>query len=218
MAKKKRLIGISLILALLIGCATSPPLRPVLREDIKVPAGTIERNQFSGIRYPFKISAPPNWNMSTEFPDFLSELGYDKPSAGQKEQTELYIFNPITKSNIQIDLTPANPYSEFSQQLQEIRVTKVTNSFIEELRQDYGKDLRVDEGPTEAISLKGVQYVAKKFVTYTVHGLKREQGWIYAFTEPHHIFILYVILEKEGSNDRQDMDKILDSFEFISQK
>jgi len=216
MAKKKSLIGISLILALLIGCATSPPLRPVLREDIKVPAGTIERNQFSGIRYSFKISAPPNWKMSTEPPDFLSELGYDKPSAEQKEQTELYIFNPITKSNIQIDLTPANPYSEFSQQLQESRVTRVTNSLVEELRQDYGKDLRVDEGPTEAISLKGVQYAAKKYVSYTVDGVKREQGWIYAFTEPYQIFILYMLLEKEGSSDRQDMDKILGSFEVFS--
>jgi hypothetical protein len=216
MAKKKSLIGIFLILALLMGCATSPPLRPVLREDFKVPAGTIERNQFSGIRYPFKISVPPNWKMSTEFPDFLSELGYYKPSIEEKEQTELYIFNPVTKSNIQIDLTPANPYSEFSQQLQESRVTRLTSSLVEELHQDYGKDLPVDEGPTEAISLKGVQYAAKKYVTYTVQGVKREQGWIYGFTEPYQIFILYMILGREGVNDRQDMSKILDSFEVIS--
>jgi hypothetical protein len=45
--------------------------------------------------------------------------------------------------------------------------------------------------------------------------MKREQGWIYGFTEPYQLFILYMILEKEGSNDRQDMAKILESFQFI---
>jgi hypothetical protein len=55
-------------------------------------------------------------------------------------------------------------------------------------------------------------------VTYTLKGLKREQGWIYGFTEPYQIFILYMILEKEGANDRQDLKKILDSFEFMTKK
>jgi hypothetical protein len=32
------------------------------------------------------------------------------------------------------------------------------------------------------------------------------------------MFVLYMILEKEGANDREDMKKIFDSFEFISQK
>jgi hypothetical protein len=55
-------------------------------------------------------------------------------------------------------------------------------------------------------------------VTYTIKGVKREQGWIYGFTEPYQIFILYMILEKEGANDRQDLKKILDSFEVIPKK
>ncbi len=70
-------------------------------------------------------------------------------------------------------------------------------------------------GPTEAFPLKGVQYAAKKFVTYTVNGAKREQTWIYGFTEPHQVLILYTILEgdrEDGSKDRQDMKQILDSF------
>jgi hypothetical protein len=36
-------------------------------------------------------------------------------------------------------------------------------------------------------------------VTYIYKGVKREQGWIYGFTEPYQIFILYSIFEKEGT-------------------
>jgi hypothetical protein len=64
--------------------------------------------------------------------------------------------------------------------------------------------------------LKGVPYAAKKYATFTLKGVKREQGWIYAFAEPYQIFILYMVLEKEGMNDRQDIKSILDSFEVIS--
>lgn len=217
MAIKKSIIAICFILALLMGCA-GVPIRPALKEDLKVPSGKIEGNQFTGIRYPFNVSAPSNWKMTTEFPDFLEELGYDKPGPQDKEQTELYVFNPETKSNVQFDLTPAGPYSEFSQELQERRATNVTGGLVEELQEDYGKDLRVEVGPTEAVSLKGVQFAAKKYVTYTVKGAKREQGWIYGFSEPYQIFVLYMILEKEGVDDRQDLKMILDSFEVISKK
>jgi hypothetical protein len=65
---------------------------------------------------------------------------------------------------------------------------------------------------------QGVRYAAKKYETYIYKGVKREQGWIYGFTEPYQIFILYSIFEKEGVNDRVDLKKILDSFEFISKK
>ena len=73
----------------------------------------------------------------------------------------------------------------------------------------------METGPTEAMSLTGVQYAAKKYVTYTLKGVKREQGWIYGFSEPYQIFILYLIVEKPGSNDRQDLKTILDSFEVL---
>jgi len=29
----------------------------------------------------------------------------------------------------------------------------------------------------------------------------RQQGWVYAFAEPYQIFILYLVLEKDGKND-----------------
>ena len=71
---------------------------------------------------------------------------------------------------------------------------------------------------SEAVSLKGVQYAAKKYVTYTVNGVKREQGWMYGFTEPYQIFILYMMFDKEGAKDRQDMRSILNSFELVMSK
>jgi hypothetical protein len=196
---------------ILVGCAGLS-----VHDDLKIPAGKIEGDQFTGIRYPFRVSVPPNWKMATEFPDFLKEMGYDEPGGFDKEVTELYMFNPSTRSSIQIDFTPASRYSTFSQEKIETLTTAAAGSFKEELEQDYGKDIKVEIAPTTPFTLKGVSFAAKKYATYTFHGVKREQGWIYAFTEPYQIFILYMLLEKEGSNDRQDMTKILDSFEFIS--
>jgi hypothetical protein len=211
---KKTLFAIIVLLVLLVGCA-GVPVRPALKEDISIPSGKIEGNQFTGIRYLFNVSVPPHWKMTTEFPDFLEELGYDKPSPMDKEQTELYVYNPETKSNIQFDFTPAGRYATFSQHKIEWLVTAATSSLQEEVEKDYGKDVKVEVGPTEPTSLKGVQFAAKKYVSYTAKGLKREQGWIYGFTEPYQIFILYMIVEREGANDRQDLKKILDSFEVV---
>jgi len=94
----------------------------------------------------------------------------------------------------------------------------VTEGVISEFKQDYGKDLRVETNPTEPISLKGVQYAAKKSVIFTLNGVMREQGWIYAFTEPYQIFILFVLFEKKETNDRADLKTILDSFEVMPKK
>ena len=135
-----------------------------------------------------------------------------------KEWTELYVYHPGTKSSIQFDLTPAGRYATFNQAKIDWLVTAATDSLKSEIEKDYGKDVKVEVGPTEPISLKGVQFAARKYATYTARGLKREQGWIYGFTEPYQIFILYMLLEKEGTNDRQDLKKILDSFEVISKK
>ncbi len=84
--------------------------------------------------------------------------------------------------------------------------------------QDLGKDLKTAVGPMERPALKGVPYAAKKYVTYTAKGVKREQGWIYAFAEPYQIFILYMILDKEGKNDHEAFKAILDSFEYLPKK
>lgn len=214
----KKSILIILLLTLLIGCATTVPVRPALKEDLKVPAGRIEGNRFFGMRYPFHLSVPPHWKMTMEFPDFLEELGYDKPSPMDKEQTELYVYNPETKSSIQFDFTPAGRYSTFSQGSVERLTTMATSSLKDEIEKDYGKGTQVEVGPTEPFPLKGAQFAAKKYATYTVRGLKREQGWIYGFTEPYQFFILYMIFEKDGANDRRDMKNILDSFEVIQKR
>ncbi|MBM4307588.1 MAG: hypothetical protein FJ123_12745 [Deltaproteobacteria bacterium] len=210
---KTRLLVVFLFIFLLSGCASV-----VIHDDLKVPVGTVEGNQFTGIRYPFKITTLSHWKMATEFPEFLKEYGYDAPGPTDKEVTELYVFNPATQSSLQIDLTPASQKAKFSQEKMEGLVTAATGGFKQELEEEHGKGIEVVVGPTEPIILKGVQYAAKKYGTYTIKGVKREQGWIYGFAEPYQLFILYMVVEKEGSKDREDMKKILDSFEVFPKK
>lgn len=217
MFRNRNLFLIILFFILLVGCAGTP-VRPALKENLTIPPGKIEENQFAGIRYPFNVSAPPNWKMTMEFPDFLEELGYDKPSPMDREQTELYLYNPETKSSIQFDFTPAGRYSTFTQEFMERLTTIATGSLKGEVEKDYGNNIDVRVGPTEPVSLKGVQFAAQKSVTYIAKGLTRKQGWIYGFTEPYQIFVLYMILEKESASDHEELKRILDSFEFIHKK
>ena len=202
----------------LSGCA-GIPVRRALQENINVSPGRVEGNQFTGIRYTFNVSVPAHWKVTTEFPDFLEQLGYDKPFSTDKEQTELYAYNPETKSNINFDFTPTGRYARFNQKRIELLTSMATESLKAELDKEFGKGVvKPDVFPAEPISLKGVQYAAKKYATYTAKGQKREQGWIYGFTEPYQIFIIYSIFEKEMASDRQDLKKILDSFEYITKK
>ncbi len=214
MEYRKNPLFLFLLFLLLVGCA-GVPVREAVRVDLTVPVGKIEGNQFIGIRYPFNVSAPQGWKVTTEIPSFMEELGYEKPGL---EESEVFIFNPVTQSNIQIDFTPAGRYVTFNQEKIEWLATAATGSFKEELQEEHGKNIQVDIAPTTPISLKGVQFGAKKYATYSIKGVKREQGWIYGFTEPYQLFILYMILEKEGTKDRQDLRKIFDSFEFIPKK
>jgi len=210
---KRRLLALFLLILFLSGCASIP-----IHDDLSLQPGKVEGNQFEGIRYPFKVSIPSNWKMSMEFPEFLKGLGYDEPGPSDKEVTELYIFNPSTQSTILIDFTPVSKKARFSQEKMEALVTAATGGFKKELEEEHGKGIEVMVGPTEPFTLKGVQYAAKKYGIYTGKGIKREQGWIYGFTEPYQLFILYVIIDKEGINDREDMKRILDSFEVILKK
>ncbi|MBP1697984.1 MAG: hypothetical protein H6Q41_3172 [Deltaproteobacteria bacterium] len=202
----------------LFGCA-GIPVRRALQENINVSPGRVEGNQFTGIRYSFNVSVPGHWKVTTEFPDFLEQLGYDRPFSTDKEQTEVYAYNPATKSNINFDFTPTGRYARFNQKKIEILTSMATESMKAELDKEFGKGVvKPDVYPTEPISLKGVQYAAKKYATYTAKGQKREQGWIYGFTEPYQIFIIYSIFEKTMASDRQDLKKILDSFEYVIKK
>jgi hypothetical protein len=212
----KKLLLAALVLVVLSGCAgvRNLPVREAMQEDHSIPAGKIEGNRFVGIRYPFTVTVPPGWKMSLDFPDPLKDLGYEPNEASEKEWTELYTLNPSTASNVQFDLTPAGRYSTFSQQSIEMLVTKATDSLKGELEKDMGipsKELEV--GPTTPFTLKGVSFAAQKYVTYTYKGVKREQGWIYGFSEPYQVFVLYMILDKPGSNDREAVEAILRSFE-----
>ena len=210
-------ISVFILFTLLLAGCMGPPVREAFKPDMSVPVGTIEGNRFVGIRYPFKITAPPSWKVTMEIPDFMESLGYEKDGL---EESQLFLFNPATQSNLQIDFTPAGRYSKFSQESIEWITTAAMGSFKEELEQDYGKGINVEYAPTTPYSLKGVPYSAKKFATYTLKGEKREQGWIYGFSEPFQLFILYMIVEKEGTagRDREALKEILDSFEVVSKK
>jgi len=209
MAMKKTL-SLVLLFVLLAGC-TGIPARKEVKVDLNLPVGNIERNQLSGIRYPFKVSAPPNWEVATKFPAFMEDLGFALEGL---EESEVFVYNPSTRSNLQIDIVGAGRYARFNQKVMEWLVgTAATSSFKEEFEKDYGKGAQFELGPTTSYSLKGVQYAARKYASYTQKGLRWTHGWIYGFSEPYQIFIIYMILEKEGTTDHQDIEKILNSFE-----
>ncbi|MCX8118611.1 MAG: hypothetical protein N3G78_11835, partial [Desulfobacterota bacterium] len=191
------------------------PVREPIKEDLSLPVGKVENDRFTGIRFPFNVTAPTGWKIATQFPPFMLELGYEKEGL---EESEVFIYNPLTQSNIQFDFTPAGRYSRFSQEKMENLVTAAAGGFKKELEGEHGKGIEVSFGPTEPVRLKGVQYAAKKSATYHVKGIKREQGWIYGFAEPYQIFILFMIVEKEGSKDREDLKAILESFEVFPDK
>ncbi|MGQ9695190.1 MAG: hypothetical protein ACUVWV_10645, partial [Thermodesulfobacteriota bacterium] len=197
---------------LLYGCAALP-IREDIKVDLNLPVGKLEGSKFVGIRFPFIVETPPDWKITTQIPDFMQSLGYEKPGL---EESELFIFNPHSFSNLQIDFAPAGRYSKFDQKSIEWLTNAALGSLKQELEQEYGKGIEIKEGPLEKPQLKGVQFAGQKYVTYNVKGNKREQGWVYGFSEPYQIFILYMILEKEGFNDRDQIKKILDSFEVFS--
>jgi len=203
-----------LILAFLAGCAGTP-VRDAVKVDLKLPVGTIEGNQFTGARFPFKVSAPPGWKISMEYPKFMIDLGYHKEGL---EESEVFLFNPQTQSNLQIDFTPAGRYATFDQGKMENLVNSVTGEVEDEVKEHFGKEVKVTHGPTAAVPLKGVPFAAKKSSAFRVKGETREQGWIYAFTEPYQIFILYLVMEREGADDRKAIKEILDSFEYMPGK
>ena len=212
---KKNLTMIFLITLLIGGCA-GIPVRKEIKVDLSLPVGKIEGNTFQGIRYPFRVSLPSsNWKFSVDFPDFMEGLGFKRPGL---EESQLFIINATTRSNIQVDLVPAGRTVRFSQKLIETLTRSVAGGLVEELKMDHGRDFPVEVGPTTPYSLKGVPYAAHRSASYKVGEIKTVHGWVYGFAEPYQIFIIYMVLEKEGFDDLRDIMNILNSFEVISRK
>ena len=213
--KKSSRIAIGIMFFLfLVGCA-GPVVRDATKVDMSLPVGQMQGNQFVGIRYPFKLTVLPGWQASSEYPNFMLQLGFDKEGL---EDSQVFVFNPETQSNLQIDFSPAGRHAKFNQKNIEWLTTTAEGSFKEEFEKEFGKGGRFTISSTQPYSLKGVPYAAKNFATYSRKGMKTEHGWIYAFAEPYQIFIIYMVLEKEGKNDHQDMKAIIDSFEYIGKK
>jgi hypothetical protein len=211
----KRNLFISLIFLLIIGCA-GIPVRDEVRVNLSLPVGKIEGSIFEGIRYPFKVSLPSSsWKFSVEIPDFMEGLGFKRPGL---EESELFLINPATKSNIQIDLTPAGRRARFNQRMIQALTATGAGGLVEELKMEYGRDFPVEVNPVTPYSLKGVQYAAHRFVRYKLGETRVIHGWVYGFSEPYQFFIIYMVLEKEGSKDLEEAKKIIDSFEMVSKK
>ncbi len=203
------------ILLLLAGCA-GIPVREETKIDSSLPVGRIEGNAFEGIRYPFKVSLPSsNWKFSLEIPDFMEGLGFKRPGL---EEDQLFLINTATKSNVQIDLTPAGRTARFDEKVIRTITGMGAASLTEELRMEHGRDFRVEVSPVMPYSLKGVQYAAHRFVKYKSGETPVIHGWVYGFGEPYQLFIIYMVVEKEGFNDLNDIKKILNSFELTPKK
>src|SRR4030066_2125832 len=158
MARYLKLLFI--ILLFTAGCA-GLPVRDEVQVDLSLPVGKIEGNTFEGIRYPSKVSLPSSsWKFSIEIPDFMEGLGFKRPGL---EESELFIINLVTRSNIQIDLTPAGRTVRFNQKLIETLTRSVAGGLVEELKMDRGRDFPVEVGPTTPYSLQGVQYAPPRF-------------------------------------------------------
>jgi len=124
----------------------------------------------------------------------------------------------VTKSNVQIDLTPAGRRARFNQKMIQTLTGSAAGGLVEELRMEHGRDFPVEVSPTTPYSLKGVRYAAHRFAKYKVGETRIIHGWVYGFAEPYQLFIIYMVLEKEGFEDLNDVTKILNSFEMISKK
>jgi hypothetical protein len=206
---------VTLVLIFSVGCAgVRTPVRDEVKVNLTLPVGKVEGNQFTGMRFPFNVSAPPGWVVSTQYPDFMLKLGWDKSGL---EACEVFIYNPTTQSNIQIDFEPASRYVVFSQESIEKLVSSMAGEAVSDTKGEPGAK-NITLSTTEPISLKGVQYAAKKYVSYIRDQSKRESGWIYGFSEPYQIFIIYQFIEKEGADDHPALRQVLDSFEYFSPK
>jgi len=209
---RRRLIFFSLILLFSFLASCAQPVREAYRVDQSLPIGTLQGDSFLGERFPFTIKIPPGWQGATRYPEFLVDQGYGVE--GLKEPP-FFLFNPRTKSSMQIDLSPAGRNARFSQEMIESLTRTGAGGLVAELRQEHGKDFPIQLNKLMPIQLKGVPYAARMSAEFTVKGEWQEQGWIYAFAEPFQIFILYLITGENRAADKAALEKALSSFEYF---
>jgi len=209
---RRRLIFFSLILLFSLIASCALPVREAYRVDQSLPIGSLQGDSFVGERFPFTIKIPPGWQGATRYPEFLVEQGYGVE--GLKE-TPFFLFNPRTKSSIQIDLSPAGRTARFNQEMIESLTRTGAGGLVAELRQEHGKDFPIQLNKLMPIQLKGVPYAARMSAEFTVNGKWQEQGWIYAFAEPFQVFILYLITGENRSADKVALEQALSSFEYL---
>lgn len=195
-------------------CAQRPPVREVARLDPSLPVGRIEGNRFTGIRIPLALSTDDTgWEITTTYPSFMLEQGYEKQGL---EESQVFAFNPKTRSNLQISFSPAGPHEVFTQKKIEWLTSVVAGSMASELDAEFGPGkYTATYGKVAPYHLAGVPYAAGDFARYQSGDVKRENGWIYAFAEPFQIFILYQLEDPDLPGDRQDLEKILSSFRYL---
>jgi len=203
---------IVLFFVLTFSTACAVAVRQAFKVDQSLPIGNIQGDSFLGQRYPFKVKIPPGWQASTKYPDFLLQQGYDKEGL---QATPVFLFNDRTKSSVQIDFSPAGRTVQFDQKLIEDLTRMGGGSFLSELREEHGKNIQVELSRVEPLQLKGVPYAARMSAKYAVKGESREQGWVYGFAEPFQIFILYLLTGQDLNPDKEALEQILPSFEYI---
>jgi len=211
----KRLVLLVLLVAALqvTACATRRPVRQPVTLDMSAPVGRIEGKQFTGVRYPFDISAEgTSWQIDTHYPKFLLEQGYEEEGL---LQSQVFVFDPGTRSSLQVSLSPAGVYDTFSQKKMEFLVSIATGSMEPELEAEFGKgNFTMTNGQTHPAHLEGVPYAAGNETRYQAKGVSRENGWIYGFAEPFQIFVLYQLENPEDEAQRAALDRVLSSFRY----
>jgi hypothetical protein len=206
----KTYLPLMLFLLLVMGCAV--PVREAFQVDQSQPVGSLQGDAFVGHRFPFKIKIPMGWQAATKYPEFLVEQGYGRESL---KETPFFLFNPQTKSSMQVEFSPAGRTTRFNQEMIEALVQMSGKGFVSEVHEEHGKGTPIKLNKAVPIQLKGVPYAARMSASFSEKGAPREQGWIYAFAEPYQIFILYLITGENNKFDQEALEQALSSFEYL---
>jgi len=205
---------LALVLAAIgVAACAAPPVRQPVTLDLAAPVGRVEGKRFTGIRLPFDISAEgTSWEVATEYPKFLLDQGYEEEGL---LQSQVFVFDPGSRSSLQLSLSPAGPYDTFNQATMEFLASLGTGAMEQELESEHGQGkFSVTHGKTRPAQLQGVTYAARNETRYEAGGTASENGWIYGFAEPFQIFLLYQLQKPDAASERAALERILGSFRY----